>query len=279
MLRRFEQVVRPLVRAFSGRVVKTMGDAFLLTFPSPTDALHCAMAIHDRLDEEQRDIVEADRFEVRCAVNVGEVRVDRGDIFGEPVNIAARIESVAAAGEVVFSEAAYLAMTRSEVPSEEMGAHDLKGIPEPVRLYRVPRVEEVGAYEITGDGAPREPEAAPHPLAPGTLPFGGLALARVRDRLGGGAGITGERLVSTAQTAGTAVKGWWGTLMERQLRPGAARFMVHWRGSKRFRVVVIGICVALIAGTTLLAWPGGVWKKKVKPRKLTPIEKIQRIFD
>src|SRR5690606_30401172 len=83
MLRRFDQLVRPLVSAFRGKVVKTMGDAFLLTFRSPTDALHCAMAIHDRNAEMGPDLPEVERFEVRAAINVGEVRVDGGDVFGE----------------------------------------------------------------------------------------------------------------------------------------------------------------------------------------------------
>ena len=92
MLQRFEGIVRPLVRAYSGRVIKTIGDAFLLTFRSPTDALLCSMAIHDRLAESNAGIDPSERFTVRAAVNVGDVRIESGDVFGEAVIIAARIE-------------------------------------------------------------------------------------------------------------------------------------------------------------------------------------------
>src|SRR5512142_1135025 len=71
MLRRFEGVVRPLVRAYNGRVIKTIGDAFLLSFRSPTDALLCSTAVHDRLAETDADVDAVERFTVRAAVNVG----------------------------------------------------------------------------------------------------------------------------------------------------------------------------------------------------------------
>jgi class 3 adenylate cyclase len=175
MLRRFDGVVRPVVRAYSGRVVKTMGDAFLLTFRSPTNALLCSMAIQDLLAEADAGIDPLERFTVRAAVNVGDVRVKGGDVFGEAVNIAARIEGKAGAGEIYFSESVFLSMTRTEVPSEEVGYADLKGIPGKVRLYRVPRADDVVA------GSPRQRERTG--LTPFTLPFGGRGLDRVRGNL------------------------------------------------------------------------------------------------
>ncbi len=174
MLRRFDEIVRPLVRVYNGKVVKTIGDAYLLTFRSPTDGLLCSTAIQDRLAETDAGVDPSDRFKVRAAVNVGEVRIDGGDVFGEAVNIAARIEGKAAAGEVYFSESVFLSMTRSEVPWEEVGYAELKGISDKVRMYRIPRADEAGGYagKITAAGAP----------AAG-LPFGGLGLSRVRNRL------------------------------------------------------------------------------------------------
>ena len=107
MLKRFEGIVRPLVRAYNGRVVKTIGDAFLLTFRSPTDALLCSMAVHDLIKETDAQLRPQDRFVVRAAVNVGEVRIDGGDVYGEAVNIASRIEGKAGAGEIYFSESVF----------------------------------------------------------------------------------------------------------------------------------------------------------------------------
>jgi hypothetical protein len=74
---------------------------------------------------------------IRIAINVGEVRVHRGDVFGEPVNIASRIESITPADEVYFSEAVYLTMNRSDISTELVGDYELKGITEPVTVYRV----------------------------------------------------------------------------------------------------------------------------------------------
>lgn len=164
MLRRFGDAVRPLARAWDGRVVKAIGDAFLLTFRSPTNALLCTMGIHDRLAETDPGVEPGDRFAIRAAVSVGDVRVEGDDVYGEAVNVAARIEGRAGAGEIHFSEAVYLSMTRSEVPSEEIGPTELKGIASKVRLFRVARAG------TGGDAA-------------SALPYGGLGLTPVRARL------------------------------------------------------------------------------------------------
>jgi len=213
MLRRFDGVVRPLVRAFTGRVVKTIGDAYLLTFRSPTDALLCSMAIHDRLVESDAGVAPDDRFTIRCAVNVGEVRIeDGGDVFGEAVNIAARIEGKAGAGEIYFSESVFLSMTRSEVPSEEVGYTELKGIAEKVRLYRVPRAGEAGGYTLKQRdiaGAQSTGENA-SPLEPVTLPFAGISLDRVRNKLATAPAVAhAQGLLRQGSEVTTRTVAWW----------------------------------------------------------------------
>jgi class 3 adenylate cyclase len=187
LLARFDALVKPLVKAFSGKVIKSLGDAFLLTFGSPTDSLLCSMAVQDQLARSNAAQSEEDRFEVRAAINAGEVRVDGGDIFGEAVNITARIEGLAPGGEIWFSEVVYMMMNKSEIPAVEVGLRQLKGIPEPVRLFRVPRVAEVGDYRLQGShpGATDTGPVESHPLEPAGLPFGGGALERVQSRLPG----------------------------------------------------------------------------------------------
>jgi class 3 adenylate cyclase len=138
LLRLHDALLMPVFRAFEGRLVKTIGDAFLVVFEAPTKAVLCGMAIQDRLWDFNRQVPAAEQIHVRVAVNVGEVREDKGDVFGEPVNIAARVEGLADAGEVVFTEAVFLAMNKAEVPAEDRGVHELKGIAHPVRVYRVP---------------------------------------------------------------------------------------------------------------------------------------------
>lgn len=268
MLQRFDSVVRPLVRAYSGRVVKTIGDAYLLTFRSPTNALLCSMAVLDRIAETDHAVPPDDRFAVRAAVNVGEVRVDSGDVFGEAVNIASRIEGKAAAGEIYFSESAYLSMTKSEVPSEEVGFAELKGISGKVRIYRIPRADESGYALKKRAAAPAgEPAAAPA-LAPAKLPFGGHGLDRVRSQLTrsapsqmlGPAADHAQDLSETAQD-----------LFHRSL--GAAqRAFAWWRTEvQRNRTVQFATIAVIIAVIGI-----SVWLYSRKPA--TPWQKFQRNF-
>jgi adenylate cyclase len=229
-----------------------MGDAFLLTFRSPTDALLCSMAIHDRIAETDADVDPSGRFTIRAAVNVGEVRINSGDVFGEAVNIASRIEGKAGAGEIYFSESVFLSMTRSEVPSEEVGYAELKGIPRKVRLYRVPRAGEPGGAP---PGKPGSGSAAPV-----NLPFGGLALDRVRGKLAGG---------TTAEVAVTQAQG-----MLKKSYEVAARGFDRWKdGIRSSRAVQIGTAVLVIFVIVFTVW---AVKHKPKPKPLSPLQKLQR---
>lgn len=168
LLRRFHRLLRPLARRFHGRVVKSMGDSLMITFRSPTDALHCAMAMHDRCALHNADAPEQERINLRAALNLGEVRVERSDLFGEPVNITARIEALTPPDEIWFSEAVYLAMNKAEVPAEPVGEHRLKGIPEPVRIYRVPPGT---AHRLVPAGDAQDAAGSPS-----ELPYGGTWL-------------------------------------------------------------------------------------------------------
>lgn len=156
LLRLHDALLLPVIHGYGGRRVKTIGDAYLVVFDSATRALACGAALQDRLSLYNRWVRELDRIEVRVAVNAGEVRVAEGDVFGEAVNIAARVEEVADAGEVCFSEAVYLLADRSWIEVEELGPHTLRGVPEPVRLFRLRR----------------SPTAE--------LPYGGAALASLK---------------------------------------------------------------------------------------------------
>ncbi len=257
LLKRFDGIVRPLVRVFNGRVVKTIGDAFLLTFRSPTDALLCSMATHDRLAESNREADPSERFTIRTAVNVGEVRIDGGDVFGEAVNIAARIEGKAGAGEIYFSESVLLSMTKSEVPHEEVGPTELKGISGTVRLYRVPKVVEEGYGQKKNgkEGADNRSDR----------PFGGFSLDRVRDRIGSETVLAPvmdhtQNVLSklpdfVAYGSETATKGfaWWKSEVRRS-RP------------VQYGTVVVVILLILVL----------VWAIKPKPRKLNPLQQIEK---
>ncbi len=264
MLQRFDGVVRPLVRAYGGRVVKTIGDAYLLTFRSPTNALLCSMAVHDRIAETDGGVAPVDRFAVRAAVNVGEVRMEGGDVFGEAVNIASRIEGKAAPGEIYFSESAYLSMTKSEVPSEEVGYAELKGISGRVRIYRIPRADESG-YALKKRPAPPADDAAPSALTPAALPFGGHGLDRVRGQLGRTApGTAGYESGQAQDLAGAAQD-----LLHRMLS-AAQRGFEWWRTEVRQNRTVQIATVAAV----LLIIGISIWLYNRKPT--TPWQKFQR---
>src|SRR6185503_20689789 len=136
MLRRVQRIIEPVVRGYSGRVVKSIGDAYMIVFRSPTEAVRCATAVQDRLHQHNTSSSADQAIHIRIAMNIGEVRLHRGDVFGEPVNIASRVESVAPADEIYFSEAVYLTMNRTDIPCERVGDFELKGIREPVTVYR-----------------------------------------------------------------------------------------------------------------------------------------------
>ncbi len=136
-LDKHDQILKPIFLRFNGKIIKTIGDAFMVTFESPTNAVVCAVFIQDELKAYNERVSDEEKIQVRIAINAGEVEERDGDVFGEPVNIASRIESITDPGEIYFTEAVYLAMNKSEVPTCEVGQKMLKGIPVPVKVYRV----------------------------------------------------------------------------------------------------------------------------------------------
>jgi class 3 adenylate cyclase len=164
MLRDHNRLLLPLVVRFGGRRVKSIGDSLMLGFASPTDAVRCGMAMHDALAEYNYGKPEQLQIHIRVALNVGEVRVDGSDIFGEAVNVASRVEGLTPPDQIYLTEAVYLAMNKAEVPCTFAGKHKLKGIPEPVKLFSVPP-RQVNRLVPGGE------EMAE---TPGELPFGGM---------------------------------------------------------------------------------------------------------
>jgi adenylate cyclase len=202
LLQVHHDLLAPLFEAFGGRILKSIGDAFLVTFESPTQAVLSGVAIQDRLWQYNRSAPESDQLHVRVAINVGEVRVESNDVFGEPVNIAARVEGIAEAGEVYFTEAVYLSMNKAEVPSEEVGAFELKGIPGKIRVFRVPKAP----YRME---APVVPLPTPAGVPHDGPPFANLALGRVS----GTASAPGPDLGKRAVVLGSQAKSLGGRLL------------------------------------------------------------------
>ena len=137
MLELHEQLITPIFKKFRGRIIKTIGDAFMVTFHSPTDAVLCGIEIQKRLAKHNEEVEDNDQLEIRIAINSGEVTLKGNDVFGEAVNIASRLEGIAEAGDIYFTESVYLAMNKSEIPTAEVGYRHFKGIPEEIKVYKV----------------------------------------------------------------------------------------------------------------------------------------------
>ncbi|PJA16532.1 MAG: hypothetical protein COX65_02365 [Elusimicrobia bacterium CG_4_10_14_0_2_um_filter_56_8] len=149
MLSKHRELVLPVIEKFGGRLVKTIGDAFLVAFNSPTDAVICGVEVQSVLRAHNGDKAPGEKIEIRIAINSGEVAIhDDGDIYGDAVNITSRLESIAEAGEVFFTESVYLSMNKKEVPSSEIGYRQFKGIPEKIKVFRVLRETPVGAQQL-----------------------------------------------------------------------------------------------------------------------------------
>lgn len=139
LLATHNRILYPIIKRYKGRQVKSIGDALLLVFRSPTDAMLCAMAMQDALFEFNRNSTKEQQIHIRVAASLGEVRVTRNDVFGEAVNITSRIEGITPPDEIYMSEAVYMAMNKAEVPSQEVGRRELKGITGTVRIFNIPR--------------------------------------------------------------------------------------------------------------------------------------------
>ncbi len=130
-------IMRPIFKEFNGNIVKTIGDSFLVTFESPTNAILCGMEIQKDIRRNNDTKNDNEKMKIRIAINTGEVTLRDGDVFGEAVNIASRIEGIAEINEVYFTEAVYLSMNKKEIPSSEIGFRHLKGIPNEIKVYKV----------------------------------------------------------------------------------------------------------------------------------------------
>src|SRR5262245_7496079 len=128
----------PQVVAHRGRIVKTTGDGVLVEFPSAVDAIRCAMDIQRAMSSRNANVPEKSRIEFRIGINVGDIIIDEGDIYGDGVNIASRVEGLAKPGTVCVSDYAYQQIKgKVALDFVDMGEQRLKNIASPIRVYAV----------------------------------------------------------------------------------------------------------------------------------------------
>lgn len=148
-----------LIEQYRGRVVDSPGDNILAEFTSVVDAVNCGMEIQRDLAERNAKLPENRRMLFRIGINLGDVVEEGERIYGDGVNIAARIESLAESGGICISRAVHDQIkSKLELEYEDMGKQDVKNIPEPIQVYRILiDKSETGSPKEEGDSLPEKP--------------------------------------------------------------------------------------------------------------------------
>lgn len=248
-----EAILEPVVTVFGGTRRKDIGDAWLVTFTSPTDAVRCAMAIQDRLWAYNRHAEPADRIDVRAVLTLGEVQLRKGELIGEAVTAALALDGIADASEVVLTESVYLSMNRTEAPTEEMGRSNVEGLPESVLLYRAARVTH------GDDGPPYGNRTLPPPPQLDTIDKDWVA-----SRLEGGeaADAAAPNLPRDLRAVGRRIRGALGPVREAAGDQRTKRAL-FWAGGGFIGVLFLSLLLATVLG----ALGGG------------PVKAIERLVD
>jgi adenylate cyclase len=153
-----KELIDPTIAAYHGRIVKSTGDGLLVEFPSVVDAFRCAVSVQLAMTEREAQIPEAQRITYRVGINSGDIVIDDDDIYGDGVNIAARLEGLAEPGGICVSRTVF-DQIKGKVNSEfeDLGAQQVKNITEPIQAYRVGMQPEVAATEYSEPTRRRTP--------------------------------------------------------------------------------------------------------------------------
>src|SRR5260370_13659502 len=132
------ELIDPKIAEHRGRIGKATGDGLLVEFASPVEAVRCAGESQKAMREREGSLPEERRIEIRVGINLGDVIIDEDDVYGDGVNIAARLEALADPGSVVISSAVF-EQVRDRVPDsfEDLGDQQVRNIARPVRVYRL----------------------------------------------------------------------------------------------------------------------------------------------
>jgi class 3 adenylate cyclase len=164
LIREFHSRTKGAVEAHEGRVVDTAGDSVFGEFDSVIHAVRCAQAIQEAQAAVNTGRAPAERIQTRIGVHLGDVIVQDYQVYGDGVNIAARLQSLAEPGTICVSEAVYQQVYKKlDLAFEDLGLQELKNIEHPVRLYRVVLADSTGNPQAA-DERPRA-NAAPQPAA------------------------------------------------------------------------------------------------------------------
>jgi adenylate cyclase len=174
------ELIDPKVAEHKGRIVKTTGDGILIEFPSVVEAVACAVALQWGMETHNDATAEEERIRFRVGINSGDVIVEDGDIHGDGVNIAARLEGIAEPSGICISGIVYdQVQGRLDCTFEDIGEQSLKNIARPVRVYRVgPKRPLAEPPLVAGEGrvgAAGVPMALPEKPSIAVLPFANMS--------------------------------------------------------------------------------------------------------
>ena len=157
------ELIDPKIAEYGGRIVKTTGDGLLLEFPSVVDAVRCAVDVQRGMAERNACVPPEQRIEFRIGINVGDIIIDDGDIFGDGVNVAARLETLADPGGICVSKVVRdQVLDKLSFAFEDLGARDVKNIARPVEVYRIGLDAEAPKAVVRGS-MPRPTQRASTP--------------------------------------------------------------------------------------------------------------------
>ncbi len=161
------EFLEPKIAEHRGRIVKRIGDGVLIEFASAVDAVRCAVEIQKGMIERNASVPQEKRIEIRYGVHIGDIIIEEGDIFGDGVNIAARLEGIAQPGGICISDDAYRQVRgKLDVDFLDAGEQELKNIARPVRVYQLQ----------LGSGSTEAPALVlPHKPSIAVLPFQNLS--------------------------------------------------------------------------------------------------------
>ena len=160
---RRKDLLEPLVARHKGRIFKVTGDGVLMEFSSAVNAVQCAVDFQAAMASANADMPDETRIVVRIGIHLGDVMVEGGDLYGDGVNIAARLETIAEPGGICVSEDAYRQVrNKLDCAFDDLGPQNLKNIAKPVQAYRIaaPRPERKDALPL-----PDKPSIAVLPFA------------------------------------------------------------------------------------------------------------------
>lgn len=162
---RRKQVVQPLIEGYRGRIVKLMGDGLLAEFASAVDAVECAIAIQGAMAAANADPQQGREILLRIGINLGDVIVVDNDLYGDGVNIAARLETVADPGGICVSRTVFNHVrNKIEAPFQDLGEQTMKNIAEPVSVFRIAVGDPPARSESRGRVASTKPSIAVLPF-------------------------------------------------------------------------------------------------------------------